>query len=199
MTKRLKSKHKVDRRLKANIWGRPKSPFNSRAYPPGQHGQNKKESPRETALKMKEYYNENSIESSKCMFNIKEQQEVTTNKNRRGTRMTEIVPARAGSSGKHFSHVENCMEHNQQRRKKHTQERLPRKKTIYLAAEGTHSKITHKCFQHRPREINKTLQSSQRAPKSVPGAPRSPNRAPQAPKGRPSPLGSILGRFGPHN
>ena len=40
--KRLKSKHKVDRRLKANIWGRPKSPFNSRAYPPGQHGQNKK-------------------------------------------------------------------------------------------------------------------------------------------------------------
>ena len=43
MTKRAKSKHKVDRRLKANIWGRPKSPFNSRAYPPGQHGQNKKE------------------------------------------------------------------------------------------------------------------------------------------------------------
>ena len=41
MTKRLKSKHKVDRRLKANIWGRPKSPFNSRAYPPGQHGQTK--------------------------------------------------------------------------------------------------------------------------------------------------------------
>ena len=39
MTKRLKSKHKVDRRLKANIWGRPKSPFNSRAYPPGQHGE----------------------------------------------------------------------------------------------------------------------------------------------------------------
>ena len=41
MTKRIKSKHKVDRRLKANIWGRPKSPFNSRAYPPGQHGQTK--------------------------------------------------------------------------------------------------------------------------------------------------------------
>ena len=42
MTKRLKSKHKVDRRLKANIWGRPKSPFNSRAYPPGQHGNNRR-------------------------------------------------------------------------------------------------------------------------------------------------------------
>ena len=41
MTKRLNSKHKVDRRLKVNLWGRPKSPFNTRAYPPGQHGQAK--------------------------------------------------------------------------------------------------------------------------------------------------------------
>ena len=41
MTKRLNSKHKVDRRLKVNLWGRPKSPFNKRAYPPGQHGQTK--------------------------------------------------------------------------------------------------------------------------------------------------------------
>ena len=38
MTKRLASKHKVDRRLKVNLWGRPKSPFNSRNYAPGQHG-----------------------------------------------------------------------------------------------------------------------------------------------------------------
>jgi len=38
MTKRLKSKHKVDRRLKANLWGRPKSPFNKRNSVPGQHG-----------------------------------------------------------------------------------------------------------------------------------------------------------------
>ena len=45
MTKRLNSKHKVDRRLKANLWGRPKSPFNSRAYPPGQHGQARKGKP----------------------------------------------------------------------------------------------------------------------------------------------------------
>ena len=42
MTKRLASKHKVDRRLKVNLWGRPKSPFNSRAYPPGQHGKSKR-------------------------------------------------------------------------------------------------------------------------------------------------------------
>ena len=42
MTKRLASKHKVDRRLKVNLWGRPKSPFNSRNCPPGQHGKAKK-------------------------------------------------------------------------------------------------------------------------------------------------------------
>ena len=62
MTKRLKSKHKVDRRLKANIWGRPKSPFNSRAYPPRQHGQNKKGKPTDYGIqlqakqKLKAYY-----------------------------------------------------------------------------------------------------------------------------------------------
>ena len=42
MTKRLTSKHKVDRRLKVNLWGRPKSPFNTRNYPPGQHGNARK-------------------------------------------------------------------------------------------------------------------------------------------------------------
>ena len=62
MTKRLKSKHKVDRRLKANLWGRPKSPFNSRAYPPGQHGQGKKGKPTDYGIqlqakqKLKAYY-----------------------------------------------------------------------------------------------------------------------------------------------
>jgi len=39
MTKRLESKHKIDRRLSVNIWGRPKSPLNKRDYRPGQHGQ----------------------------------------------------------------------------------------------------------------------------------------------------------------
>ena len=42
MTKRLQSKHKVDRRLNVNLWGRPKSPFNTRNYPPGQHGKSKR-------------------------------------------------------------------------------------------------------------------------------------------------------------
>ena len=52
MTKRLNSKHKVDRRLKVNLWGRPKSPFNSRAYPPGQHGQTKSSKPSDYGIQL---------------------------------------------------------------------------------------------------------------------------------------------------
>ena len=39
MSKRENSKYKIDRRLKVNLWGRPKSPINKREYGPGQHGQ----------------------------------------------------------------------------------------------------------------------------------------------------------------
>ena len=62
MTKRLNSKHKVDRRLKVNLWGRPKSPFNKRAYGPGQHGQTKTSKPSDYGIqlqakqKLKAYY-----------------------------------------------------------------------------------------------------------------------------------------------
>jgi len=42
MTKRIAAKHKIDRRLGQNIWGRPKSPVNHREYGPGQHGQRRK-------------------------------------------------------------------------------------------------------------------------------------------------------------
>ncbi len=62
MTKRLSAKHKVDRRLKVNLWGRPKSPFNTRNYPPGQHGQSKKSKPTDYGIqlnakqKLKSYY-----------------------------------------------------------------------------------------------------------------------------------------------
>ena len=38
MTKRIEAKHKIDRRLGCNLWGRPKSPFNKRPSRPGQHG-----------------------------------------------------------------------------------------------------------------------------------------------------------------
>ena len=39
MTKRVTAKHKIDRRLGENIWGRPKSPLNKRESRPGQHGE----------------------------------------------------------------------------------------------------------------------------------------------------------------
>ena len=42
MGKRLSSKHKIDRRLGVNLWGRAKSPFNDREYGPGQHGQRRR-------------------------------------------------------------------------------------------------------------------------------------------------------------
>jgi small subunit ribosomal protein S4 len=42
MSKRLNSKHKIDRRLGVNLWGRAKSPINKREYGPGQHGQRRK-------------------------------------------------------------------------------------------------------------------------------------------------------------
>ena len=39
MTKRIKAKYKIDRRLGMNLWGTPKSPFNRRQEKgPGQHG-----------------------------------------------------------------------------------------------------------------------------------------------------------------
>lgn len=38
MSKRINAKHKIDRRLGVNLWGRPKSPFNKNENPPGQHG-----------------------------------------------------------------------------------------------------------------------------------------------------------------
>ncbi|MBA4337686.1 MAG: 30S ribosomal protein S4 [Hyphomonas sp.] len=42
MSRRHSAKYKIDRRVGENIWGRPKSPFNKRAYKPGQHGQNRR-------------------------------------------------------------------------------------------------------------------------------------------------------------
>ena len=62
MTKRLSSKHKIDRRLGLNLWGRPKSPFNRRPYGPGQHGQARRRKPSDFGIqlaakqKLKKYY-----------------------------------------------------------------------------------------------------------------------------------------------
>jgi small subunit ribosomal protein S4 len=41
MSKIPASKHKIDRRLGVNLWGRPGSPFNTRNFGPGQHGKQK--------------------------------------------------------------------------------------------------------------------------------------------------------------
>ena len=62
MTKRLSAKYKIDRRMGENIWGRPKSPINSRSYGPGQHGQRRKNKVSDFGLqlrakqKLKGYY-----------------------------------------------------------------------------------------------------------------------------------------------
>jgi small subunit ribosomal protein S4 len=39
MSKRIRAKEKISRRLGVNLWGRPKSPINKREYGPGLHGQ----------------------------------------------------------------------------------------------------------------------------------------------------------------
>ena len=62
MSKRQSSKYKLDRRMGENIWGRPKSPINSRSYGPGQHGQRRKSKVSDFGLqlrakqKLKGYY-----------------------------------------------------------------------------------------------------------------------------------------------
>jgi small subunit ribosomal protein S4 len=62
MSKRQSAKYKLDRRMGENIWGRPKSPINSRAYGPGQHGQRRKQKISDFGLqlrakqKLKGYY-----------------------------------------------------------------------------------------------------------------------------------------------
>lgn len=60
--KRVASKHKLDRRMGANIWGRAKSPFNKRQTGPGMHGGDRRSKPTDygTQLfakqKLKGYY-----------------------------------------------------------------------------------------------------------------------------------------------
>lgn len=74
MTKRINSTHKVDRRLGVNLWGRPKSPFNTRAYRPGQHGQRSKGKPSDYNIqlqakqKLKSYYGNMSERQFRNLF-----------------------------------------------------------------------------------------------------------------------------------
>ncbi|MFP6772665.1 MAG: 30S ribosomal protein S4, partial [Alphaproteobacteria bacterium] len=52
MTKRLRSKYKLNRRLGENLWGRPKSPVNKRDYPPGQHAQMRRRKPSDYGIQL---------------------------------------------------------------------------------------------------------------------------------------------------
>ena len=62
MSKRIRSKYKINRRLGVNLWGRPKSPVNSREYGPGQHGRTRRSKPTDFGIqlmakqKLKGYY-----------------------------------------------------------------------------------------------------------------------------------------------
>lgn len=62
MTKRIRAKYKIDRRVGENIWGRPKSPVNRRDYKPGMHGQRRQQKQSDFGLqlmakqKLKGYY-----------------------------------------------------------------------------------------------------------------------------------------------
>ncbi len=62
MTKRIKAKYKINRRLGVNLWGRPKSPYNKREYGPGEHGQSRRRKPSDFGIqlsakqKLKGYY-----------------------------------------------------------------------------------------------------------------------------------------------
>ena len=74
MTKRASSKHKIDRRLGLNLWGRPKSPFNRRPYGPGQHGQARKRKLSDFGIqlaakqKLKKYYGDITEKQFKKIF-----------------------------------------------------------------------------------------------------------------------------------
>ncbi|MEM7618597.1 MAG: 30S ribosomal protein S4 [Pseudomonadota bacterium] len=60
--KRIQAKHKIDRRVGANLWGRPKSPFNTRQTVPGMHGAGRRSKPTDFGIqlmakqKLKGYY-----------------------------------------------------------------------------------------------------------------------------------------------
>jgi len=64
MSKRQNAKYKIDRRVGENVWGRPKSPINSRQSRPGQHGARRTNKPSDFGIqlmakqKLKGFYGE---------------------------------------------------------------------------------------------------------------------------------------------
>jgi small subunit ribosomal protein S4 len=52
MSRRQNAKYKLDRRVGENVWGRPKSPINSRQTRPGQHGARRTSKPSDFGLQL---------------------------------------------------------------------------------------------------------------------------------------------------
>ncbi len=87
MSKRLSAKHKLDRRMGENIWGRPKSPVNKREYGPGQHGQRRKGKVSDYGLqlkakqKLKGYYGEVTEKQFKAAYQEADRMKGDTSQN----------------------------------------------------------------------------------------------------------------------
>ena len=87
MSKRTAAKHKIDRRMGENIWGRPKSPVNRREYGPGQHGQRRKAKLSDFGIqlrakqKLKGYYGDLTEKQFRRIFADAERQKGDTGEN----------------------------------------------------------------------------------------------------------------------
>ena len=95
MSKRIEAKHKIDRRLGENLWGRPASPLNNRAYGPGQHGQRRKGKTSDYGLqlrakqKLKGYYGSITEKAFKRVY-----QEASRVKGDTGERLIGLLESR---------------------------------------------------------------------------------------------------------
>ncbi len=87
MTKRISAKHKVDRRMGENIWGRPKSPVNKREYGPGEHGQRRRTKMTDFGVqlrakqKLKAYYGNITEKQFKAIYKAAERMKGDTSEN----------------------------------------------------------------------------------------------------------------------
>ncbi len=87
MTKRIRAKYKIDRRLGENIWGRPKSPVNKREYGPGEHGQRRRSKTTDYGIqlrakqKLKGYYGNITEKQFKSIYREAERLKGDTSEN----------------------------------------------------------------------------------------------------------------------
>ena len=100
MSKRHSAKYKIDRAMGENIWGRPKSPINKRAYGPGQHGQRRKSKVSDFGLqlrakqKLKGYYGNITEKQFAATYDEAARRKGNTSENLIG--LLEVAPGRGG-------------------------------------------------------------------------------------------------------